>query len=216
MIPKGFVIPVLLVGIMLLSVIGCGEDSEKPTVLAEEKSEDPTVEPSVPSLSTEELLGSTEELLGSWEVVSIFGMTPERYLESLAEGGEVKETVKQFAYVFAADNSWTCNFVSETVFVFDDIPPGKMEAIGTWSGTYGFDGLTLSLLTKGSDVQIVSEPKDILEIAVDLVVADAEQHYDESFRSDFIKPFVQSTCTKQGDTLTVISPAGKKMVLEKQ
>ncbi len=50
MIPKGFVIPVLLVGIMLLSVIGCGEDSEKPTVLAEEKSEDPTVEPSVPSL----------------------------------------------------------------------------------------------------------------------------------------------------------------------
>ena len=214
MILKGFVIPALLVGIMLLSVIGCGEDSEKPTVLAEEvlaeeKSEDPTVEPSVPSLST-------EELLGSWEVVSIFGMTPERYLESLAEGGEVKETVKQFAYVFAADNSWTCNFVSETVFVFDDIPPGKTEAIGTWSGTYGFDGLTLSLFTKGSDVQIVSEPKDILEIASDLAVAEAEQHYDESFRSDFIKPFAQSTCTKQGDALTVISRAGKKMVLEKQ
>ena len=209
MILKGFVIPVLLVGIMLLSVIGCGEDSEKPTVLAEEKSEDPTVEPSAPSLST-------EELLGSWEVVSIFGMTPDEYLESLAEGGEIEETVKQFAYVFAADNSWTCDFVSETVFVFDDIPPGKMEAIGTWSGTYDFDGLTLSLFTKGSDVQIAPEPKDILEIAFDLAVAEAEQHYDESFRSDFIKPFAQSTCTKQGDTLTVISPAGKKMVLEKQ
>ena len=52
MILKGFVIPALLVGIMLLGVVGCGEDSEKPTVLAEEKSEDPTVEPSVPSLSS--------------------------------------------------------------------------------------------------------------------------------------------------------------------
>ena len=213
----------VLAALFALSLmVGCGGGEEEETAAADAAfvSATPasgdlasngsiTVEPSVPSLLQ-------EELLGSWDVVSIFGMTPDEYLESLAEGGEVEETVKQFAYVFAADNSWTCNFVSETVFVFDDIPPGKMEAIGTWSGTYGFDGLTLSLFTKGSDVQIVSEPKDILEIAFDLVVADAEQHYDESFRSDFIKPFAESTCTKQGDTLTVISSAAKKMVLEKQ
>ena len=216
------VLVIFAVGIMSIGIVGCGGDTEEEapekttagtpsttTELAEEKSEDPTVELSVPSLLQ-------EELLGSWEVVSIFGMTPDEYLESLAEGGEVEETVKQFAYVFAADNSWTCNFVSETVFVFDDIPPGKMEAIGTWSGTYDFDGLTLSLFTKGSDVQIVSEPKDIFEIAFDLAVAEAEQHYDESFRSDFIKPFAQSTCTKQGDTLILISSAAKKMVLKKQ
>ena len=207
------VLVIFAVGIMSIGIVGCGGDTEEE---APEKTTAGTPSTTTDQPAVAERPPIDEELLGSWKVVSIFGMTPDKYLESLAEGGEVEETVKQFAYVFAADNSWTCNFVSETVFVFDDIPPGKMEAIGTWSGTYGFDGLTLSLLTKGSDVQIVSEPKDILEIAFDLVVADAEQHYDESFRFDFIKPFAKSTCTKQGDTLTVISPAAKKMVLEKQ
>ena len=208
MIPKSFVISVLLVGLMLLSVAGCGDDVE-PVVLAGEKTEDPTAGRSFPPVAK-------EDLLGSWEVFSIFGMTPEEYFESLAEGGEVEEKVKQFSYVFATDNSWTCNLVSETVFVFDDIPPGKMETVGTWSGTYGFDGLTLSLFTKGSDVQIVPEPKNILEIAFDLAIAEAEQHYDESFRSDFIKPFAHSTCRKQDGTLVLITVEGEEMVLEKR
>ena len=38
MLPKGFVIPVLLVSTILLSVAGCGDDVD-PIVLAEEKTE---------------------------------------------------------------------------------------------------------------------------------------------------------------------------------
>ena len=102
MIPKNFVIPVLLVGMILLGMVGCGEDLKTPEELIKEKAEESAVEPSVSSLAN-------EELHGSWEVVSIFGMTPEEYLESLSEGGEVEEKVKQFNYVFATDNSWTCN-----------------------------------------------------------------------------------------------------------
>ena len=209
MIPKNFVIPVLLVGMILLGMVGCGEDLKTPEELIKEKAEESAVEPSVSSLAN-------EELHGSWEVVSIFGMTPEEYLESLSEGGEVEEKVKQFNYVFATDNSWTCNLASETAFIFPDIPPGKMETIGTWSGTYAFDGLTLSLFTKGSDVHIAPEPKDFFQVAFDLAIVEAEQDYDDNFRSDFIKPFEQSACTKQGGTLVLITATGEEMVLEKQ
>lgn len=208
MLPKGFVIPVLLVGMMLLSVAGCGDDVE-PIMLAEEKTEKPTLGSSVSSLAN-------EELLGSWEVVSIFGRTPEEFFEDLAEEEEPVEKVKRFNYVFAADNSWTCNFMSETVFIFDDIPPGKIEKIGAWSGTYVFDGLTLSLFQKGSEVHIAPEPKNFFQIAFGRAVAEVEQDFDEFFRVNFIRPFAQSAGTKQGGTLVMVTADGEEMVLEKQ
>ena len=198
------IISVLLVGMVLLGVVGCGEDLKTPEELKKEKAES-----SVSSLAN-------EELLGSWKIVSIFGKTLEEHLEAFAEGGEAEETVKRFNYVFATDNSWTCNFASETDLNFPDIPPGKMETIATWSGTYAFDGLTLSIFTKESEVHIAPEPEDFLRVAFDLAIAEAEQDYDEDFRSDFIKPFAQSTCTKQGDTLVLITATGEEMVLEKQ
>ncbi|MCG9134183.1 hypothetical protein J5I95_21180 [Candidatus Poribacteria bacterium] len=207
MLSKGFVIPVLLVGMMLLSVAGCGDDVD-PIVLAEEKTEKPTLESSVSPLAN-------EELLGSWEVVSIFGRTPEEFFEDLAEDEEPVEKVKQFTYVFA-DNSWTCNFRSETVFIFDDIPPGKTEKIGAWSGTYVFDGLTLSLFQKGSEVHIAPEPKNFFQVAFGRAVAEVEQDFDEFFSGNFIKPFAQSACTKQGGTLVLVTADGEEMVLEKQ
>ena len=209
MIPKSFVILILFVGVVLLSMVGCGEDTEKPIVLAEEKTEDSTVEPPVPLLSQ-------EDLHGSWEVVSTFGMTPEQYLESLTEGGETEVEVKQFNYAFAADNSWTGNFASETAYIFPDIPPGNLKLTGTWSGTYVFDGLTLSIVAEGADTHVETEPQDFFQVVVGQTIEEAEQTFDESFRSDFLKPFERSTCTKHGQMLILISPAGKKMVLEKQ
>lgn len=208
MIPKGFVIPVLLVGIMLLSVAGCGDDVE-PVVLAEEKTEEPTVESSVSPLAN-------EELHGAWAVVSIFGVTAEEYLESLTVGGESEIKIQQLNYVFAADDSWTCDLEERTVIDFPDIPPATLEATGTWSGTYAFDGLTLSIFTKESEVHIAPEPEDFFQIVFDQAIAEAEQDYDEGFRSDFIRPFAQSTCTKQGNTLVLITSDGEEMVLEKQ
>lgn len=209
MIQKSFVVLILLVSVILLGVVGCGEDLKTPEELEKEKAEELAGESSASALAN-------EELYGSWEVVSIFGMTLEEYLESLVEGGEVEEKLKRFDYVFAPDNVWTCNLVSETAMIFPDIPPGKAETIGTWSGTYIFDGLTLSLFTKESEVHIVPEPKDFFQIAFDLSVAEAEQDYDDAFRADFINPFAQSACTKQGDTLVLVIPTGEEMVLEKQ
>ena len=34
--------------------------------------------------------------------------------------------------------------------------------------------------------------------------------------AEFIKPFAQSACTKQGDTLVLVISTGEEMVLEKQ
>ena len=208
MIPKGFVIPVLLVGIMLLSIAGCGDDVE-PVMLAEEKTGEPTVESSVSS-------SANGELHGAWAVVSIFGVTAEEYLESLTVGGESEIKIQQLNYVFAADDSWTCDLEERTVIDFPDIPPATLEATGTWSGTYAFNGLTLSIFTKESEVHIAPEPEDFFQVVFDQAIAEAEQDYDEGFRSDFIRPFAQSTCTKQGNTLVLITSDGEEMVLEKQ
>ena len=201
MIPKRFVILPLLVGMTLLNVVGCGSDAEGP-----EKS---ITRPSVPSLSN-------EELLGSWEVVSIFGMTPESYLESLSPDGMVEKKVKQFNLRFAADNSWACNFASETVLVSPDGLAGISKSMGIWSGTYTFNSLTLSLILKGSEVQLASDPEDLLQREFGLTIAEAKQVYDEGFRSDFLKPFVKSTWTKQAGTLILKTPAGEKMELAKK
>ena len=201
MIPKSFVILPLLVGTMLLNVVGCGSDAEEP-----EKS---IVRPSVASLSN-------EGLLGSWKVVSIFGMTPESYLESLSADGTVEEKVKQFDLGFASDNSWTCNFASETILIPPDVPLGTSRSVGIWSGTYVSDGLTLSLFLKGSEVQLTPKPDDLFQKEYGLTIAEAKQVYDEGFRSDFLQPFMKSTWTKQARTLILTTPAGEKMVLAKK
>ena len=208
MIPKSFVIPVLFVGMMLLGVVGCGDDLE-PVMLVEEKTGEPTVEASVSALAN-------EELLGSWKVVSIHGKTPEEYLESFTVGGEAEINIKQLNYVFAADDAWTCDLEERTVIDFPDIPPATLEATGIWSGTYAFDGQTLSIFTKESEVHIAPEPKDFFQVAFDQALAEAEQDYDEGFRSHFIKPFARSACTKQGRTIVLVIPTGEEMVLEKQ
>lgn len=209
MIPKGFVIPVLLVGMMFLGVVGCGDDLKKPEELIKERDEESAVESSVSPLAN-------EELHGSWEVVSIFGKTPKEYLESFTLGGEAEITVKQLNFVFAADDSWTCNIEEQTVIDFPDIPPATLEATGTWSGAYAFDGLTLSLFTKEAEIHIATEPKDFFQVAFDRAIVEAEQDYDDGFRSDFIKPFAQSACTKQGDTLILAIRTGEEMVLERR
>ena len=202
------IISVLLVGMMLLGVVGCGEDLKTPEELRKEKAEESGTESSVSSLAN-------AELYGTWEVASIHGKTPEEYLESFTVGGEAEINVKQLNYVFAVD-SWTCDLAEKTLIDFPDIPPATLEATGIWSGTYAFDGQTLSIFTKESEVHIAPEPKDFFQVAFDQGLAEAEQDYDEDFRSDFITPFARSACTKKGDTLVLITPNGKEMVLEKQ
>ena len=151
------------------------EDLKTPEELKKEKTEESAAGSSVSALAN-------EELYGSWEVVSIFGTTPEEYFESFTVGGEAEITIKQLNYVFAADDSWTCHLEEKTVIDFPDIPPATLEVVATWSGTYAFDGLTLSLFTKGSEVHIAPEPKDFFQVAFDKAIVEAEQDYDESLR----------------------------------
>ena len=209
MIPKDFMIPVLLVGMMLLGVVGCGEDLKTPEELRKDRDEESVVESSISSVAN-------EELHGSWAIVSIFGVTSEEYLESFIVDGEAEIKIEQLNYVFADDDSWTCNLEEKTIIDFPDIPPATIETIGTWSGTYAFDGQTLSLFTKESEMHIAPEPEDFFQVAFDQATVEAEQDYDEDFRSDFIQPFAQSACTKQGDTLVLVIPTGEEMVLEKR
>ena len=211
MIQKSFVIPILFVGMILFGAVGCGEELKTPEELKREKAEEAAGEPSISSVVN-------EELHGSWMVVSIFGGTPEEYLESFTVGGEAEIKIEQLKlnFVFAADDSWTCNIEEKTVIDFPDIPPATLETIGTWSGTYAFNGQTLSLFTKESEVHIAPEPEDFFRIAFDQAIVEAEQDYDEDFRSDFITPFARSACTKQGDTLVLVIRTGEEMALEKQ
>ena len=209
MISKSFVIPVLLFGMMLLGVVGCGEDLKTPEELKKEKAEESAAGSSVSALAN-------EELHGTWKVMSIHGKTPKEYLESFTLGGEAEINIKQLNYVFAADDSWTCDLTEKTIIDFPDIPPATLETTGTWSGIYAFDGQTLSIFTKEAEVHIVPDPKDFFQVVLDQTIAEAEQAYDEGVRSDLIKPFARSACTKQGNTLVLITAAGEEMVLEKQ
>ena len=201
MIPKSFVISVLLIGIMLLGMVGCGSEPEE---LTEEKTEDPTVELSVPLLAN-------EELLGSWEVVSIHGKTPQAHLQSLEQDGVTVE-VRQFNCVFAADDSWTWNLELEYALDWPELPPAKVEAIGIWSGTYVIEDLTLSFVTTAETISIKPEPKNFLEV---LGMAE-DREAKEAFIKDVGPITGKSTYTKQGDTLTLITPAARKLVFERQ
>lgn len=78
--------------------------------------------------------------------------------------------------------------------------------------------MLLGVVGCGEDLKTPEEliPEDFFQVAFDQATVEAEQDYDEGFRSDFIQPFAQSACTKQGDTLVLVIPTGEEMVLEKR
>lgn len=218
MIPKSFVVPVLLVGMALLGVIGCGSE---PEALTEEKTEASVVEPTVPS-------PLEKELLGSWDVVLIFGKTTEEFFEYTEdeEGvAEVETRALEFHCAFADDNSWVWNFRQEIVFKdHTDIPLGTIEMIGSWSGTYSVIASTLSFILKESDTSIKSQPQGFFKTLVDMPEevpeADGKQRLAESFseifRFDILAPINKATITRQEDTLILMVSDAKKIIFEKR
>ena len=218
MISKNFIVPVLLVGMALLGLVGCGSE---PEALTEEKAEASVVEPTVPS-------PSKKELLGSWDVVLIFGKTTEEYFEYTEdeEGvANVETKALEFYCTFANDNSWIWNFRQEIVFKdHADIPLGTLEVIGTWSGTYSVMTSTLSFILKESDTSLKSQPQGFFETLVDLPEevpeADGKQRLAESFseifRFDILAPINKATITRQEDTLILMVSDAKKIIFEKR
>lgn len=218
MISKNFVVPILLVGMVLLGVIGCGSE---PEALTEKKAEASVAEPSVPS-------PLKKELLGSWDVVSIFEKTTEEFFEYTEDEEGVTEVATralEFHCAFADDNSWVWNFRQEIVFKdHADIPLGTIEMIGTWSGTYRIQASTLSFILKESDTSIKSQPQGFFETLVDLPeeVPEAEgkqrlaERFSEAFRFDILAPINKSTITRQEDTLILMVSDAKKIIFEKR
>ena len=221
MIRKSFVISILLVGMILLGVVGCGSNVEEPEELTEEKPETLIVEPSVSPVSK-------EKLLGSWDVVSIFGKTPEEFFEYTEDEEGVAEAETkaiEFHCAFADDSSWVWNFRQEIVFKdHADIPLGTIEMIGTWSGTYRVADLILSFILKASDTSVKSKPQGFFATLVDLPEEvpeeEGKQRLAESFSKGFrlwiLAPINKSTITRQEDTLILMVSEAKKIIFEKQ
>lgn len=211
MIMKRFVISTLLIGIVLLDIVGCGNDDEKP--------DKPIVEPAAPILTK-------EDILGTWEVVSINGLTSEAFLES-PEGEDFEEisiSLRTFLIVFSDDDSWKINLHFESTLDFPDNPPdpelppdGTLNIIGEWSGYYIIEDPKLFLTTTVSDINVISDPADYIQVTTDfLTTEEAEADFDQTFRNDILKTFKQSNVVLQGDKRTLVAPAAKKIVLKKQ
>lgn len=211
MIMKRLVISTLLIGIVLLDIVGCGNDDEKP--------DKPIVEPVAPILTK-------EDILGTWEVVSINSLTSEAFLES-PEGENFEEisiSLRTFLIVFSDDDSWKINLHFESTLDFPDNPPdpelppdGKLNIVGEWSGCYIIVDSKLFLTTTVSDINVISDPADYIQVATDfLTTEEAEADFDQIFRNEILKTFKQSNVVLQGDKRTLVAPAAKKIVLKKQ
>ncbi len=212
---KNSVILFLFVGAVFLVIFGCGSDEEE-TDVDKSSEEKPVSQPIL----------LKEDLLGTWKVVSINGLTSEAFLES-PEGEDFEDVeveVKQFHFVFSADDSWIINLEFESISNFPDNPPdpglvlpdGKLDITGVWSGTYNIDTV-LTFLTQKADVKMKSDPEDFIEkVTNGLTEEEAEVDFVQLFKDNILIPFKVSTGALKGNTLTLITSAGKKMVLEKQ
>ena len=212
LIGKSHVISSLLFGIVLLSIVGCGNDDEKL---------DNPVKHVAPKLTK-------EDVLGVWEVESINDLTPEAFLES-PKGGEFEEisiTLNTFHFVFSDDDSWKLNLEIESIFDFPDNPPdpvvppdGQLKIIGEWSGNYTIKDPKLILTPTAADITIKSEPEDYVQVVSDgLTKEEAEAEFDKGFSNDLLKPFKQShvIVILQSDKRRLLGQAGKRMVLKPQ
>ena len=204
-----FVILTLLIGIVCLGIISCGNDDEK--------LDKPIVKPAAPILTK-------EDVLGAWEVVSINGLTSEAFLKS-PEGEDLEEisiTLNTFHFSFF-DDSWKINLDYESTIDFPDnprdpdVPPdGKLNIIGEWSGNYTIKDPKLILTPTAADITITSNPEEYIQVATGLTKEEAEIEFDKIFRDEILKPFKQFNVVLQGDNLTLVAPAGKKIILKQQ
>lgn len=205
---KLFTISALLVCLILLGMIGCGSDEEKPV---EPKPEPTKPEPTLPP----------EDFIGSWNVVSINDEDPLVFVN--ADEPDVEDRPKinteNYHFDFAEDNKWTLNLKFEMV-EFPEDPnrddpekAGKVNLTGVWSGTYSIDDDVLSLVKTESDVDLTAVPEGFIEEEIG-----AKNEILEKFNTHVFKAFGKTRFAIDGETLTLEAIGSQKdiMVLKKQ
>ncbi len=210
---KLFYISTLLVTLMLLGILGCGGDEEKPV---EPKPKPTTPEPMLPP----------EGFIGSWNVVSINDEDPLAFVN--ADEPDVEDRPKinteDFYFEFAEENKWTLNLKFAMV-EFPEDPnrddpekAGKIELTGVWSGTYSIKDNVLSLTTSVPNVEIKSIPEDFFENLFEVNVIEAKNEMLAEFKTHVFNPFAKTRIAIEGETLTLedTGPDKNIMVLEKQ
>lgn len=202
----------LIVSLTLLSILGCGNDAEKP-----EQPEKPT---------TPEPVVSNEELLGTFDVVSINNGPPLIFLvtDEPDEEDRPEININHFYYEFAAAGSWTLNLDFEMI-EFPEDPhredpekAGKVKIVGTWSGSYNLQNSVLSLIKQETDVDLTTVPQDFLQRVLDVENDPARQELIDEFDEHIFTEFQNTLITIEADTINLesTSTSKAKMVLMKR
>ena len=212
MIRYSFVLSTLLAGILLLGLVGCGDD---------ETTEKPTVEPTKP-----DPMVSNEALIGSWEVVSINDGPPLAFVnaDEPDEEDRPKINIDNFYYNFAADSSWTLNLEFEMVDFPEDPHredaemAGKIDLTAVLSGYFGIQDSILSLTKNSFDVSISPTPEDFFQERLGVTETLAKQELVGKFNEHILTPFEKSSFTIEGEMLHLESNGSSKakMVLKKR
>ena len=96
---------------------------------------------------------------------------------------------------------------------------GKIEVQGTWSGTYSItsDAL-LSLVVEEKDVNVTSDPEELLQKMSEITEKEAQRELHERFRIRLLRRISKTFITIEGETLNFEPPGSSpvKMLLEKQ
>ena len=243
---KTFSISALLVSLMFLSLFGCGSD-EDVTSKAPKSEHDFSKADLVGSWSVVSINdGSPLGFIHAYETAEV---DPDKDDTVISTGNpDVSDEsdahaidIDTFHFDFATDDLWTLNARFETTLMLtveDEQPPspgegegeeavsnggymlsGKVEIIGTWSGTYSIlEGSVLSLIRKEKDLKITPINEGAFEKDLSHKEVAVRNGLHKKFREHILTPFSKTHITLEEKTLNLASTgsARSKMVLEKQ
>lgn len=160
---------VFVIGFSILTILGCGGDTDD--------------------------LMLKDELIGYWGVVSVKDVEPSRFLTVLLVNEEnedilLKAAHHDFFYFFIANGSWGLEVI------FDVLPnpaPNGIDkslglVVGTWKGTYQVLGDTLTLTIETEAVK-VTPTNEFFEEITGTTKAELQVKLTDKFRMSLINPF---------------------------
>ena len=187
--------------------------------------------------------GSPLEFIHAYEPVEVEFDTDDTIISTanpdVSDEADVPEIdIDTFHYEFTTNNLWTLNVrfkttlmltvEDEQVSVLDEgegavntgghMLSGKVEIIGTWSGTYSIiEGPILFLTTKEKEVNITPINEGLFKNKLSHQEVAVRNGLHKKFREHILTPFGKTYITLEGKRLTLEPPGARsKMVIEKQ